>query len=893
MKHIYILLLFLVSSGWAEFFDLSTHWDSAIVLENPDKGWYHHYFDNSIDKYLTKADSDLDNFPGMHQLYLRLVWSYLEPQQGQFNWELIDDVINKWAGKGYSISFRITCRETGIKWATPQWVYELGAKGKFFDNWGLETFEPDYGDSLFLEKLNQFHTVFAQRYDGQPWLDWVEVGSYGEWGEGHTSFGSNDAWSNHVIKKHIDIYVRHYKKSRIVASEDFLHHRSEADASELRQYMEEHGIAWRDDSILVKWYVDTFPVTFSVAMPQVFQETWQTRPTIVELEHYHQIIQDGNWQGLDGTIKGAEILRGACNIMHPTWIGYHGYADKWLSENPNLSKELANKVGYWYFPKFLNFPDIVFRGQETKVEMGIENFGYAPAYQKYRLIIKLEGNNQTCEQFVTEIDNRKWRPGESAVENFSLYVPSYLPEGDYVVKIKMVKDFSSAARPVYFALSDAIRDIDNFYQVGYITVKRISSNRTPQIQLNVSPLGGNAPLDVFFDASESSDANGDTLKFLWDFGDGYIDSGRVISHIFEKPGINTILLSLYDGKGGCAQARESITVNYIPPPVNKLPNVVFSIEPQSGDIPLAVNFDASMSIDPNGDDLSFFWDFGDGFSASGSIVQHTFDYTGEYQTSLLVDDGHDIYNWIKKEAKIFAGHAIKLSGQIIGTEGSKGDTGNTRINVFDGDPATFFEGPDRDSSWVGLDLDGGKGKTAHVVKIAYIPKENSGIRMVNGIFQGALLPDFSDAVNLYKVTESPENNIYTFALLNDSQPFRYMRYLGPQRSYCAVAEIEFYGAYLTSIEKQKTSVNFFNLAQNAPNPFNPRTKITYQLPIDSNVLLEVFDCCGRKVATLVDKYQSAGSYQIEFNGSTLASGIYFYQFKAEEFHSARSMVLLK
>jgi len=174
MKFIQLAMLllsgFFVTSALGADFDLTAYWDSITVLKNPDKGWYHHYFDNGIHKYLLKHDSELDDFPGMDHLYLRLAWSFLEPTEGKFNWTVIDTVIQKWVAKGYQISFRISCRETGLKFATPKWVYDLGCAGKFFDNWGNETWEPDYGDPIFLEKLEQFHQVFAARYDGQPWL---------------------------------------------------------------------------------------------------------------------------------------------------------------------------------------------------------------------------------------------------------------------------------------------------------------------------------------------------------------------------------------------------------------------------------------------------------------------------------------------------------------------------------------------------------------------------------------------------------------------------------------------------------------------------------------------------------------------------------------------------
>jgi len=72
----------------------------------------------------------------------------------------------------------------------------------------------------------------------------------------------------------------------------------------------------------------------------------------------------------------------------------------------------------------------------------------------------------------------------------------------------------------------------------------------------------------------------------------------------------------------------------------------------------------------------------------------------------------------------------------------------------------------------------------------------------------------------------------------------------------------------------------YNLAQNYPNPFNPVTTIRYQLPVNSHATLKVFDVLGREVATLANENKKPGSYEVEFDGSKLPSGVYFYRLYA-------------
>jgi hypothetical protein len=83
------------------------------------------------------------------------------------------------------------------------------------------------------------------------------------------------------------------------------------------------------------------------------------------------------------------------------------------------------------------------------------------------------------------------------------------------------------------------------------------------------------------------------------------------------------------------------------------------------------------------------------------------------------------------------------------------------------------------------------------------------------------------------------------------------------------------------------------LSQNYPNPFNPTTKITYKIQSAGFTRLVVYDIMGREVATLVNEKQSAGTYQVEFDGSGLSSGVYYFRLNAGNYISVKKMVLLK
>jgi len=97
----------------------------------------------------------------------------------------------------------------------------------------------------------------------------------------------------------------------------------------------------------------------------------------------------------------------------------------------------------------------------------------------------------------------------------------------------------------------------------------------------------------------------------------------------------------------------------------------------------------------------------------------------------------------------------------------------------------------------------------------------------------------------------------------------------------------------TTSVKENELPNKYNLSQNYPNPFNPVTKIKYTIPKAEFVSIKVFDILGGEIATLVSEEKQTGNFEVEFNGSNLASGIYVYRMQAGNFTDAKKFVLIK
>ena len=85
----------------------------------------------------------------------------------------------------------------------------------------------------------------------------------------------------------------------------------------------------------------------------------------------------------------------------------------------------------------------------------------------------------------------------------------------------------------------------------------------------------------------------------------------------------------------------------------------------------------------------------------------------------------------------------------------------------------------------------------------------------------------------------------------------------------------------------------YKLGQNFPNPFNPSTNISFDLPSRTFVTLKIYDVLGREVSTIVSGELQAGSYTRQWNASAFASGVYFYRLQAGTYNDTKRLLLLK
>ncbi len=348
--------------------------DTGAALVNPGMGWTMHFYSNVPHNYgskLTPADT-LDDFPGLSTAYLRLPWAYLEPEEGKFNWAMLDTPAQRWISKGKRIALRFTTSENWMSYATPVWVKNAGANGVFYqfnkgpvaksNNW-----DPIFDDPIYLKKLDAFLAVAAKRYDGNPNVEFIDVGTYGMWGEGHT-FMSSRQDTLEIQKLHIDLHLKHFKKTLLCISDDFAGHNKPGKTFPITDYALSRGVTLRDDSILVQ------PPPKSWYHAELAQAFWPKFPVILEHEHYAGSKVRKAWSG--------DLLLKSVEDYHASFMSIHGWPRDVLTENRETINKINQRMGYRLQPLEVTWSKSVkiAASDDFKVKWTWANKGVAPCY---------------------------------------------------------------------------------------------------------------------------------------------------------------------------------------------------------------------------------------------------------------------------------------------------------------------------------------------------------------------------------------------------------------------------------------------------------------------------------------------------------------------------------
>jgi len=439
--------------------DLHAYEDDLTVLKNPHKGWYWHYIDNGFLRPAYRQAHDptdhLLDFPGLNHLYLRYDWGDIEKEEGKPDWSELDRIMDEWSQYGYKFSMRICAFEGSkdIPFPTPEYVFRAGAKGYMTPN-GLE---PDYGDPVFLEKLEAFLEKAGRRFNSDPRMEYIDIGTFGTWGEGHTGFGTNYIYPAHVLRRHMDMHTKYFPDLPIIMNDDHINSgwaRGEQDTLDLLRYARTLGLGLQDDSVCVDSYSRRNGY-HTLRSDWMFDLLWEEAPIVLEFEHYHAVPPEHFKQGLP--------FLEAMKRTHCSYAGFHGYPRPWLQREPWFTEYCVNRLGYWYFLNGYELP-MVKANARNLLRLQFENRGFGLAYRPYTLKVMLKSENG---QFVQSFDagNQRWRPNEAVKTVLPLQVGD-MKSGSYGLYVGLFEGDC----PIRLALKSQMLDQD-MYHIGNVDVR--------------------------------------------------------------------------------------------------------------------------------------------------------------------------------------------------------------------------------------------------------------------------------------------------------------------------------------------------------------------------------------------------------------------------------------
>lgn len=358
--------------------------DNGAHLVNPGMGFCHYAYAGRLWAYGSKLPvyDTMDWFPGCSTVYMRVLWSDIEPREGEFRWDIFDRYALPWILAGKKIALRIICCNQTCE-ACPDFVREAGAKGHTFvyvrPGSGLTwppRWEPEYDDPVFIEKFSAFLAAFAARYDGNPDVAFVDVGSFGIYGEGHSQYldkllKEEPERYNALAQLHLRLWRQYLPNTFLVVSDDIGGNWNTDPDHPNMQAARELGIGFRDDSIFCQnpsWYHDGWARVFA-----------QSSPVILETGHLTELGPDSVIEGKKGNWNPDALLK--CVEDHrASYFSIHDYPDVHLKRYRRYLEAVDLRLGYRLVLEKVSYPAVVHPDEPVVITSIWHNAGVAPCY---------------------------------------------------------------------------------------------------------------------------------------------------------------------------------------------------------------------------------------------------------------------------------------------------------------------------------------------------------------------------------------------------------------------------------------------------------------------------------------------------------------------------------
>ncbi len=387
--------------------------------------------------------------------YFRFYWDKLEPREGAYNFDLVGSLLDQASSQGQSVALRFMPTSKGGS-STPAW-YRESAKGFTYKTGNREGWAPDHNEPRFLASQEALVAAFGERFNGDPRLIRMEIGSVGFWGEWHltsTEPRLPEINEDNAVKV-VDMYLRHWDRTPLC----MLIHRP----ATLR-YALKHGTGWRADSLGDYGH---------------FSETWHhmrdSYPAKLKEAGALDMIPRGPVAfEPPGTMRDLERYvpsHGGYDAMYDQALAWYGSAfnpkiDPIPEDQfPSIRRFLA-RCGYRLALRQMQIASPPRAGDQTlAITATVENQGVAPPCKPYRLSLRLDRGGQPIVLHAA-VDPRDWLPGIHRIKE-ELALSDPIPAGDYQLSIALLDP--STPRPAV-ELANQGKAPDSWYPLGTLTI---------------------------------------------------------------------------------------------------------------------------------------------------------------------------------------------------------------------------------------------------------------------------------------------------------------------------------------------------------------------------------------------------------------------------------------
>ena len=395
----------------------------------------------------------VEQYPHATVAYFRWSWSELEPAEGQYNFALVDQVIEQAKAKRETLAIRIV---SDYKAGPPQWLLNKGvASVKESDG-----IFPDHNNPIFLDYHERLIRAFGDRYGGSVDIDHVDIGSVGCWGEWNTAccpgmeaqckaFFPTEA--NQIAIT--DWYLKYFSRTPLVML-----------VGGQLEYATARGAGWRGDCYGdYNYFSPTWNHMEHVYAPAagnpIVGEAWKRGPVQLEVCGYiHEWYERGF--DLERILeKGLEwhlsVLNAKSKPVPAVW-------------RPRFD-EFLKKIGYRFVLREMSHALELSRGESLTLRTSWDNIGVAPIYHEWPLAYRRRSmSDHVVAEWTSHADVKQWLPGPIPQIEDTLVVPEGVPAGSYAIDVAIL---SEDGRSAHVELAIEGKRADRWYPVSSVRIR--------------------------------------------------------------------------------------------------------------------------------------------------------------------------------------------------------------------------------------------------------------------------------------------------------------------------------------------------------------------------------------------------------------------------------------